>query len=63
MAVKKKFPYRAAVVACNGGCRSAEGEAGCADGCIGCKACTEHCPQGFEIPKYIKELEEMLNNL
>ncbi|MEE0713418.1 MAG: 4Fe-4S binding protein, partial [Blautia sp.] len=31
--------------------------------CIGCKACTEHCPQGFEIPKYIKELEEMLNNL
>ena len=27
MAVKKKFPYRAAVVACNGGCRSAEGEA------------------------------------
>ena len=33
MAVKKKFPYRAAVVACNGGCRSAEGEAGCADGC------------------------------
>ena len=39
MAVKKKFPYRAAVVACNGGCRSAEGEAGCADGCIGCKAC------------------------
>ena len=34
MAVKKKFPYRAAVVACNGGCRSAEGEAGCADGFV-----------------------------
>ena len=43
MAVKKKFPYRAAVVACNGGCRSAEGEAGCADGCIGCKACKVAC--------------------
>ena len=46
MAVKKKFPYRAAVVACNGGCRSAEGEAGCADGCIGCKACIDKCKFG-----------------
>ena len=45
MAVKKKFPYRSAVVACNGGCRSAEGEAGCADGCIGCGACAKVCPQ------------------
>ena len=25
MAVKKKFPYRSAVVACNGGCRVTEG--------------------------------------
>ena len=46
MAVKKQFPYRAAVVACNGGCRSAEGEAGCADGCIGCKACIDKCKFG-----------------
>ena len=46
MAVKKKFPYRSAVVACNGGCRSAEGEAGCADGCIGCGACVNKCKFG-----------------
>ncbi len=40
--VKKKFPYRAAFVACNGGCRSAA-ENGCQDGCIGCGACVEKC--------------------
>lgn len=46
MAVKKKFPYKSAVVACNGGCRAAAGELGCTDGCIGCKACVEKCKFG-----------------
>lgn len=45
MAVKKKFPYKAAVVACNGGCRGAEGKS-CADGCIGCGQCVEACKFG-----------------
>ena len=43
MAKKKKFPYRAAVVACNGGCRTTEGENACRDGCIGCGTCVEKC--------------------
>lgn len=46
MAVKKKFPYKAALVACNGGCRAAKGEAGCADGCIGCGECVSVCKFG-----------------
>ena len=46
MAVKKKFPYRAALVACNGGCRAVKGEEGCADGCIGCGACVDACKFG-----------------
>ena len=46
MAIKKKFPYRSAVVACNGGCRAAEGETACTDGCIGCGACVEKCKFG-----------------
>lgn len=60
MAVKKKFPYRAAVVACNGGCRSAEGESGCADGCIGCKACIDKCKFGaISINEYgVAEVDE-----
>lgn len=60
MAVKKKFPYRAAVVACNGGCRSAEGEAGCADGCIGCKACIDKCKfEAISINEYgVAEVDE-----
>ena len=60
MAVKKKFPYRAAVVACNGGCRSAEGEAGCADGCIGCKAFIDKCKFGaISINEYgVAEVDE-----
>lgn len=45
MAVKKKFPYRAAVVACNGGCRAKENP-GCAYGCIGCGKCVEACKFG-----------------
>lgn len=42
MAVKKKFPYRAAVVACNGGCHAAESNA-CSNGCIGCGKCAQVC--------------------
>ena len=32
MAAKKRFPYRSALVACNGGCRAVQGEEGCTDG-------------------------------
>ena len=39
---KKKFPFRAAVVACNGGCRVKE-SSGCEYGCIGCGKCQEAC--------------------
>ena len=46
MAVKKKFPCKAAFVACNGGCRATSGEQGCKDGCIGCKACVSKCKFG-----------------
>ena len=41
MAVKKRFPYRAAFVACNGGCR-----ADCPYGCIACGACVDACKFG-----------------
>lgn len=40
MAVKKKFPYRSAVVACNGGCHV---ENGCTYGCVGCRECVDAC--------------------
>ena len=46
MAVKKRFPYRAALVACKGGCRTAKDGQGCADGCIGCGACIQECKFG-----------------
>ena len=46
MAVKKKFPYKAAIVSCNGGCRAVKGEAGCSEGCIGCGACVDACKFG-----------------
>ena len=39
MAVKQRFPRRAAVVACNGGCRA---EA-CDYGCVGCRICESVC--------------------
>ena len=43
MAVKKKFPYRSALVACNGGCHVKEGQS-CENGCIGCGICVSVCP-------------------
>ena len=46
MAMKRKFPYRAAIVACNGGCRAAKGEDACSYGCIGCGACAATCKNG-----------------
>ena len=45
MAVKKKFPYRSAFVACNGGCHVTEGSS-CSYGCIACGKCVEFCPAG-----------------
>lgn len=60
MAVKKKFPYRAAVVACSGGCRK-EGEPGsCTYGCIGCGKCVEVCKFGaiFLNEKSIAQVDE-----
>ena len=39
MAVKKKFPYKAALVACHGGCRATD----CAYGCTGCGTCVAAC--------------------
>lgn len=44
MAVKKKFPYRAAFVACNG-CIGGE-ERACQYGCIGCGECVSVCKFG-----------------
>ena len=46
MAVRKKFPYKAAVLACNGGCAAAGEEPGCAFGCLGCGACVSACKFG-----------------
>jgi MinD superfamily P-loop ATPase containing an inserted ferredoxin domain len=45
VAGKKRFPYRAAVVACNGSC-PAQGGHGCAYGCIGCGNCAAVCKFG-----------------
>lgn len=42
MAVKKIFPYRAALAACAAGCQ----ETGCAYGCTGCGACVSACKFG-----------------
>ena len=41
MAIKKRFPYKAAFVACNGGCRAT---ADCQYGCVGCGVCVSVCP-------------------
>jgi ferredoxin len=45
MTVKKKFPYRAALVICNGGCHASENPK-CAYGCIACGKCIENCKVG-----------------
>ena len=45
MAVKKKFPYRAAVVACNGVC-AASAVSKCRYGCVGCGICAAVCKFG-----------------
>jgi ferredoxin len=46
MAVTKKFPYRAAVVACNGGCRASQEAPKCEYGCLGDGACVAVCKFG-----------------
>lgn len=43
VAIKKKFPYRSAFVACHGGCH-VNSEHGCDYGCTGCGACAAVCP-------------------
>ena len=43
MAIKKKFPYRAALVACNGGCRASQEAPKCDYGCIACGQCVSAC--------------------
>jgi len=45
MTVKKRFPYRAAFVACNGGCRQNK-ENPCSFGCTGCGSCMQVCKFG-----------------
>ncbi len=45
MAVKKKFPCRAAVVACNGTC-AASAVSRCNYGCVGCGNCIAACRFG-----------------
>lgn len=45
MAVKKRFPYRAAVVACNGSC-PARAANECRYGCAGCGNCVSVCRFG-----------------
>lgn len=42
MAVKKRFPYKAAYVACNENCR-VNLENPCRFGCVGCGQCVEAC--------------------
>lgn len=46
MAIKKKFPYKAALVACNGGCRANTEDPKCTYGCIACGACIDVCKFG-----------------
>ena len=28
--------------------------------CVACGTCTKHCPQSFDIPKYMAELADMM---
>lgn len=42
----KKFPYKAAFVACNGGCRQSKEGEGCSYGCLSCGLCIDACKFG-----------------
>lgn len=45
--MKKRFPYRSAVVLCNGGCRAnIKEDPACVYGCVACGRCIELCPMG-----------------
>ena len=58
---KRRFPYKAAIVSCNGGCRAVKGEAGCSEGCIGCGACVDACKFGaISLNEYgVAEVDEV----
>ena len=64
MAVKKKFPYRSAFVACNGGCHVTEGSS-CSYGCIACGKCVESCKFGaIHLNEHgIAEVDEKMHRL
>lgn len=44
MAEKMETLYKAALVACNGGCHEGEEGASCSYGCIACGLCVNTCP-------------------
>ena len=46
MAIKKRFPYKSALVACNGGCRASKEDPKCSYGCLACEACVSVCKFG-----------------
>lgn len=39
---------------------SGRGEEKASSACIGCGACTAHCPQGLDVPAYMKEMAAFL---
>ena len=55
----KRFPYIAAFVACNGGCRQSV-EPNCVHGCIGCELCSTVCKfDAIKLNKYgVAEVDE-----
>ena len=55
MAGQKTFPYRAAVVSCNGECPASAGFQ-CKYGCVGCGRCLSKCPISMNIVKVMKAL-------
>ena len=58
MAVKKRFPYKAALVACNGGCRAT---ADCEYGCVACGLCEKACPAGaITVTENLSHIDESL---
>lgn len=44
MAGKMESLYKAALVACNGGCHEGKGDQSCSYGCIACGLCVNTCP-------------------